>query len=206
MSTKPGSKQANKSKVTNQSSRSKLKLALDEKMAELGSSAESWEHVQLYGCCPPIDRLDANLKNLQSCRKLSLSTNAIDKLIGLPALPHLQILSVGRNAIKRLDGIEAVGNTIEELWISYNQLESFSSIESCTSLKVLYASNNKIRDWTEIDRLSKLKNLVDLLFIGNPLYNQYRDAGTLATYQQEVQKRLPQLKKLDGELLRADTS
>lgn len=38
-------------------------------------------------------------------------------------LKNLKILSLGRNNIRELNGIEAVGETLEQLWISYNQIE-----------------------------------------------------------------------------------
>lgn len=185
-------------------SSSKLKIALQESAERAGCSVEELETVALQGRYPPIDRLDGSLKELQCCRKLSLSTNAIDKLTGLHRLPKLEILSVGRNCIKKLDGIECLADTLTELWISYNQLEKLSGIENCKKLKVLYVSNNRIKDWTEIDRLGSLPKLEDLLLIGNPLYNKHRDAGTLKDYQKEILKRLHSLKKLDGEIVRAD--
>ena len=44
--------------------------------------------------------------------------------------------------------------------------------------------------------MSVLENLIDLLLIGNPIYNDFKE--NMAEYRIEVIKRLPQLKKLDG--------
>ena len=43
---------------------------------------------------------------------------------------------------------------------------------------MLYASNNMISSWDEIDRLAHLEHLNDVLFIGNPLHTKYHTAGT----------------------------
>ncbi len=51
---------------------------------------------------------------------------------------------------------------------------------------MLYLSNNKIRDWTEIDKLAAAEKLEDLLLVGNPLYNDYRDNNAIPEYRVEV--------------------
>lgn len=68
-------------------------------------------------------------------------------------------------------------------------------------LRVLYISNNIIKDWIEFARLQELPALENLLFIGNPLHENYTDE---ASYRAECIKRLPTLKKLDGELVVSD--
>lgn len=40
--------------------------------------------------------------------------------------------------------------------------------------------------------------LEELLLVGNPLYNEFKENNALQQYRIEVIKRLPQLKKLDG--------
>lgn len=42
---------------------------------------------------------------------------------------------------------EAVGDTLAELWISYNLIEKLKGINSMKKLKVLYMSNNLVKDW-----------------------------------------------------------
>jgi len=59
---------------------------------------------------------------------------------------------------------------------------------------VLYASNNKIKDWDEIDKLKELPELQQLLLLGNPIAADH-------SYREEVLRRLPKLKKLDGEMV-----
>jgi dynein light chain 1, axonemal len=47
-------------------------------------------------------------------------------------------------------------------------------------------SNNKIASWSEVEKLSVLANLEDLLLVGNPLYNDYKDNNALSEYRIEV--------------------
>lgn len=68
-------------------------------------------------------------------------------------------------------------------------------------LRVLYISNNLIKDWIEFTRLQELPCLENLLFTGNPLHENIADEST---YRSECIKRLPSLKKLDGELVVSD--
>lgn len=54
---------------------------------------------------PPIEKMDATLGTLTECRKLSLSSNMIEKIAGIGNLKNLRILSLARNNIKTLNGI-----------------------------------------------------------------------------------------------------
>ena len=171
-------------------------------MSNLGDLSDQCA-IDLSGHYPPIQVMDGILKDCSSCEKLSLSTNNIDRIQNLSDTMPLKILSVGRNGIRKLDGIQPVAGTLEQLWISYNAIERLEGIECLQKLNVLYMSNNKISDWQEIDRLSSLPHLSDVLFIGNPLYKRYQKKNNLAEYTQEMMKRLPHLKKLDGTILQA---
>lgn len=167
------------------------------------------EKVELYGQIPPIEKLDATLSTLKACKRLSLSTNSIEKITSLSGMDNLKILSLGRNLIKKLENLDAVADSLEELWISYNQLASLAGIEKLGNLKILYASNNKVASWNEIERLKDMNHLEELLLVGNPLYNEnapflveipQQGAAPYSSskWRLECIKRLPQLKKLDG--------
>ncbi|EFN54314.1 hypothetical protein CHLNCDRAFT_135528 [Chlorella variabilis] len=164
-----------------------------------GVAAGEAERVELTGLCPPIDKMDSSLAALHACRHLALSTNNLDKIGNLTGLERLEVLSLGRNCLKKLENLEAVAGTLQQLWLSYNQIDRLAGIEKCSQLRVLYASNNRIKDWAEIDRLSALPELEDLLLVGNPLYNEWKENGALPQYRIEVLKRVPTLKKLDGQ-------
>lgn len=48
---------------------------------------------------------------------------------------------------------ECVGDTLEELWVSYNMIEKLKGINVLRNLKVLYMSNNLVKDWSEFNKL-----------------------------------------------------
>lgn len=54
----------------------------------------------------------------------------------------------GRNCSK-----ECLGDTLEELWISYNLVEKLKGINVLRNLKVLYMSNNLVKEWSEFNKL-----------------------------------------------------
>ncbi len=46
-----------------------------------------------------------------------------------------------------------VADTLEELWISYNMIEKTKGISVLKKLKVLYMSNNSVKDWAEFMKI-----------------------------------------------------
>ncbi|EDS36119.1 dynein light chain 1 [Culex quinquefasciatus] len=160
-----------------------------------GKDPTQAKDIQLQFQWPPVEKMDGTLSTLVECEKLSLSSNMIDKVIGLSGMKNLRVLSLARNYIKSLNGIESVGETLEELWVSYNLIDKLKGVESLKRLKVLYIGNNSIREWGEFNKLQAVTTLEDLLFAGNPLVESIDEAA----YVREVQKRLPTLRKLDGE-------
>ncbi|KAJ3192768.1 Dynein light chain 1, axonemal [Entophlyctis luteolus] len=122
----------------------------------------------------------------------------IEKISNLQGLNCLKILSLGRNYIKKIEGLDAVADTLEELWISYNQIERLNGIECCKKLKVLYASNNKIKAWDGITSLQALPAFEEVLLMGNPLEEKCTADGNWIS---EMSKKFPALKKLDGKMI-----
>ena len=88
---------------------------------------------------PLILKMDAQLSTLKKCEQLRLSSNSIQKIEGLAGMDSLKILSLGRNTIKKIEGLNEVADTLEQLWLSYNQLGSLGGIEKLSNLLVLYA-------------------------------------------------------------------
>ncbi|GFH11586.1 uncharacterized protein HaLaN_07107 [Haematococcus lacustris] len=168
---------------------------------EDGRNAIYAENVQVSVYMRTCDLLTDHhqvVSSLLVCRHLALSTNSIEKISSLSGMESLKILSLGRNLIKKIENLDAIADTLEELWISYNVIQSLSGIEKLQNLKVLLMSNNKIASWAEVDRLAGISSLEDLLLVGNPLYNDYKDNNALSDYRVEVIKRLPNIRKLDG--------
>eukprot|EP00743_Colponemidia_sp_Colp-15_P001110 GILK01001222.1.p1 GENE.GILK01001222.1~~GILK01001222.1.p1 ORF type:complete len:209 (-),score=26.65 GILK01001222.1:154-744(-) len=155
------------------------------------------EVVKLLCQIPPIEKMDNSLNNLTNCRHLSLSTNCIEKMINLPGLRNLEILSLGRNNIKKIQGLEEVGQTLRELWISYNQIEKLDGLQPCVRLTTLFISNNKIKNWDEISKLALLPELNNVLLVNNP----FCEGISKDDIKPRIVKRVPQLKTLDGEMI-----
>ncbi|KAG8347299.1 putative Leucine rich repeat Leucine Rich repeats (2 copies) [Trypanosoma vivax] len=168
----------------------------DEAKAEAPRVVASEEpRVLLIGMLPPIVKMDKDVATLTNCEHLALSTNAIEKIgPGLKELKKLKILSLGRNAIRKIEQLDIP--QLEQLWLSYNKIDKLTGLDKLKNLKVLYMSNNLISSWTEIDRLAnQCPELVEVLFINNPIYN---NAPSQQEYRYMVLQRLPRLTKLDG--------
>ncbi|XP_068140036.1 dynein axonemal light chain 1 [Drosophila tropicalis] len=146
---------------------------------------------------PPIEKMDSTLGTLVECQKLSLSSNMIEKISGISSMKNLRVLSLARNNLKNISGIESLADTLEELWVSYNNIEKIKPLESMKVLKVFYISQNLIKDWAEFNRMSVPPNLVEITFTGNILSENMEPPAFLS----EVMRRLPNLKKLDGETI-----
>ena len=50
----------------------------------------------------------------------------------------LEILSLGRNNIKKIEGLDGVADTLRELWISFNSIEKLAGIEKLKSIEILF--------------------------------------------------------------------
>ena len=61
----------------------------------------------------PIDRLDDSINQFEQVTKLSLSTNSIDRIVPMPRLKSLLILSLARNNLKNLRNLDDVASTLE---------------------------------------------------------------------------------------------
>lgn len=71
---------------------------------------------------------------LHACRHLALSSNNIDKISSLAGMDNLQILSLGRNLLKKIENLDPVATTLTQLWISYNQIDKLVSEQLCFGL------------------------------------------------------------------------
>jgi len=130
---------------------------------------------------------------------LTLSTNCIDRLIPLNGMKNLRILSIGRNQIKKIEKLDDVAETLEQLWISYNLITSLDGLQGLTNLTTLYMSNNNLKSFAELSKLASLPNLKDVVFLGNPMYEACEGGKEGARI--EVLKQLPNLTKIDGSMI-----
>lgn len=121
---------------------------------------------------PPIDKLDPPVLNtLTKVKRLSLSSNAIEKMVNLPGLRQIEILSLSRNQIKKIAGLEEIGATLKELWLSYNFIERLDGLQPCQKLHTLYIGNNRVKVWDEVDKLKDLSEINNVLFVGSTIIN-----------------------------------
>lgn len=128
-----------------------------------------------------------------------MSTNSIDRMTSLAGMQSLRILSLGRNNIKKIEKLDDVASTLEQLWISYNQIASLEGLQCLVNLSTLYMSNNKIKSFEELSKLATLPKLRDVLFVGNPMYDDLPDKNEARLH---VLKHLPNVTKIDGEMVK----
>jgi dynein light chain 1 len=112
-------------------------------------------------------------------------------------------LSLARNSLTRIEGLEPVAATLQQLWLSYNQISKLEGLKALPQLKVLYLANNLLRDVNETANLPP--SLEELSLVGCPLFEAARgDKGENnplqpgCAYRLEVLRRVQSLRKLDG--------
>ncbi|EUD67051.1 dynein light chain 1, axonemal [Plasmodium inui San Antonio 1] len=156
------------------------------------------EEVSFICHVPLIEKLDNSINSLEKCKRLSLSTNRIEKLIPMSGLKNIEILSLGRNCIKKFQFLEDISATLKQLWISYNFIDKLDNLQSLKKLQVLYLFHNKIKNIEEVDKLNALPELAELGLKGNPLY----EGKTNEYMKLVILKKLPQLKVVDNETVK----
>ena len=94
-------------------------------------------------------------------------------MISLPNLKSLEFLSLGQNQSKKVSGLEEIGETLRELWISYNSISIRDGLLTCKKLHTLFMLDNRIKSWGEITKLTQLLELKELLLVGNTILDGY---------------------------------
>ena len=61
-------------------------------------------------------------------------------------------------------------------------------------------AHNKVKDWNEFEKIKELKNLKNVVFLGNEIYNKFDDP---AQGRLEVLKKLPHCTMIDNILVTA---
>jgi dynein light chain 1 len=89
---------------------------------------------------------------------------------------------------------------LKQLWISYNEIEKLDSVKNLVNLEVFYVGNNNISKIDELNYLTGLGNLIDVVFKGNLFYpKEEKDKGEIYA---EIKKRIPSVTIIDGDLLK----
>ena len=68
-------------------------------------------------------------------------------LLLVPGLKNLRILSISRNAIKKIEKLDDVAGTLTEIWASYNFVSNLDGLHNLTNLEVLYVSGGVSSLW-----------------------------------------------------------
>ncbi|SCO71274.1 dynein light chain 1, putative [Plasmodium vivax] len=118
-----------------------------------GRKISEEEEVSFICHIPLIEKLDNSINSLEKCKRLSLSTNRIEKFVPMSGLKNVEILSLGRNCIKKFQFLEDISGTLKQLWISYNSIDKLDNLQSLKKLQVLYLFHNKIKNIEEVDKL-----------------------------------------------------
>lgn len=83
--------------------------------------------------------------------------------------------------------------------VSNNLIEHLGGLEGNPELEELWASNNQLSSFEELEReLSGKENLETVYLEGNPLQRQ-----NAATYRNKVKLALPQIKQIDATFVRS---
>ncbi|XP_036149391.1 nuclear RNA export factor 1 isoform X2 [Monomorium pharaonis] len=101
----------------------------------------------------------------------------------------ITVLDIVGEHIPNLEALNLEGNKLQNI----ERLSVLS--KKFSKLKILYISDNKIRDIHQLDFIKDLK-LVELKLTGNPVCNKYKSRQN--DYVSDVRKRFPKLLHLDG--------
>ncbi|NWV37484.1 LRC23 protein, partial [Grantiella picta] len=124
---------------------------------------------------------------------LELRGNKLKTTAGL-GLPKLKKLYLAKNTIGSLEGLEEFGQ-LETLHLRDNKLEALDGFSvSMQCLQYLNLRSNGIRSIQEVEKLQVLPMLQALVLMDNPCTEE-------PDYRLEVLLRLPQLQRLDKELI-----
>eukprot|EP00616_Rhizochromulina_sp_CCMP1243_P001712 CAMPEP_0118968458 /NCGR_PEP_ID=MMETSP1173-20130426/5681_1 /TAXON_ID=1034831 /ORGANISM="Rhizochromulina marina cf, Strain CCMP1243" /LENGTH=115 /DNA_ID=CAMNT_0006917577 /DNA_START=347 /DNA_END=694 /DNA_ORIENTATION=+ len=100
--------------------------------------------------------------------------------------------------IKKIEKLDELAGSLQELWLSYNQIKTLDGVASLENLTTLYLSNNLISEWSELDKLTSLPQLKDILLLGNPIYEGLEEHDRRI----QVLQHIPGLMKIDGDMIK----
>ena len=136
-----------------------------------------------------LNSSDQNISHLPKLDILSLPSNHLSTL---PCLPQsLTELYVSHN---RLTQISELPPNLRVLDISNNEINHLNNLAALTSLEELWASSNEIDSFKEVeDQLAGLDKLETVYFEHNPL-----QTNNPVLYRNKVRLALPRIKQIDA--------
>lgn len=127
---------------------------------------------------------------LPNLRELRLSNSIVSSVRDLgTSLSTLRVLWLCRCGLDDLDGISVL-ERLEELYVSFNDIEDVGPLALHDSLRVLDLEGNRVASLGAIDTLSTCPAIRELSLEGNPI-------AYLALYRRVVASRIPHLTTLD---------
>jgi hypothetical protein len=131
-----------------------------------------------------------------SLRKLRLNNSRIPSIRDISTrLTNLRFLSLAHCHITCLDGICTLSNSLEEVYLAFNQITDISELIGLSDLHVLDLEENGITRLADVELLSCCSNLKALTLLGNP-------AAESESYRDAVHQYLPNLLYLDEKRLK----
>lgn len=124
---------------------------------------------EIHFCNGQLERIDDSVALVPNTETLSLNGNAIESIENLHSLTKLMSLSLRKNRIATCVDWHAKFGNIVTLNLAQNQIESLVGLRKLFSLINLDLSCNRVAEMTEVDHLTKLPLLQNLLLTGNPL-------------------------------------
>ena len=109
-------------------------------------------------------------------------------------MKKLKILSAGRNCIKKIEKLDDVAGPSRSL--AYNFIGSLDGLSNMQNLEVLYMSNNKIKDFSEMGKLKAPAQAEGRAVVGTRA-----DGLEKAEQRRAVLAQIPQVQKIDGEMV-----
>lgn len=145
------------------------------------------------------DLIPLQLGQLSSLRALFLQGNEIVHVQGLDGLESLTELVLDRNKIKNLNESSFVSQfNLRELHLEENRLKELSHLNSTLpSLERLYLGMNRLQEFSELEKLSGLTELIELSVVSNPVSRRLQHRSLLIYH-------LPSLLSLDGIMVTAE--
>eukprot|EP00775_Hariotina_reticulata_P002455 gene2455-2758_t len=143
-------------------------------------------------------RAEHNEFMLSTLEEVALHQQNIEKIDTIGQLcPHLRILYLQNNLISKIQNLHKL-KELQYLNLAVNNITKVQNLQRCESLQKLDLTINFIpkAGLLSLSSLASNYNLQELFLIGNPCTDW-------SGYRQFVVAILPQLQKLDGQLIRA---
>lgn len=119
---------------------------------------------------------------------------------------NVRVLHLGRCELKEVQGIQAF-EQLEELYISYNEIDELFDIGFIEHLTVLDLEGNNIKDFDQLYYLKRCRNLTHVNMKYNPVQTGNNTIGATGTsktdknieYFEKMQEFVPLIEDLDDE-------